>query len=268
LTRSEYCIQYAAIRPLLDDTYRKAGVGKKNALLRRSFAGREGLGTQFSISRDYKSIQQLVTRGIRDAIITGVFKPNEKLNQSELAKRFDVSRIPIREALRMLEGEGLVHFHPNHGAIVAAVTEGEIRDIYEIRTALEVTTAQRSIERVSPSTIARMRSALREMKKTSDPELWVRLNDEFHLALYQVGGRPRLLSMIATTRNLVAACIRTSVMSQSNRRAFDLQHASILRAVEERDQAALRKHLKNHLARSCDLIIDSLKRSGVLSNGN
>jgi DNA-binding GntR family transcriptional regulator len=226
------------------------------------------MGTQFSISRDYKSIQQLATGRIRDAIITGVFKPNEKLNQSELAKRFDVSRIPIREALRMLEGEGLVQFHPNRGAMVAAVTEGEIRDIYEIRMALEVTTAMRSIERVTPSTIVRMRGALREMKKTNDPELWVRLNDEFHLVLYQAGGRPRLLSMIATTRNLVAACIRTSVVSQSNRRVFDLQHASILRAVEERDQVALRKQLKNHLARSCGLIIESLKRSGVLSDGD
>jgi DNA-binding GntR family transcriptional regulator len=226
------------------------------------------VGSQLPIPRDYKSVQQLATERIRTAIIQGVFKPNEKLNQSQLAARFDVSRIPIREALRTLEGEGLIQFHPNHGAIVAAVTAGEIRDIYEVRTILEVTTALRSIERTAPGVITRMKGALREMKNTNDPELWVRLNDEFHLILYQAGGRPRLLSMIATTRNLVAACIRTSVMSPSNRKVFDGQHAAILRAVEDRDPAALRKQLKNHLTRSCELIIESLKRSGVISNDN
>jgi DNA-binding GntR family transcriptional regulator len=225
------------------------------------------MGSQIPISRDYRSIQQLATERIRVAIIQGLFKPGEKLNQSELAKRFDVSRIPIREALRTLEGEGLIQFHPNHGAIVAAVTEGEIRDIYEIRTALEVTTAIRSMERVTPAAVSHMRSALSKMKKTGEPELWVRLNDEFHLALYQVGGRPRLLSMIALTRNLVAACIRTSVMSRENRTIFDAQHAAILRAVENRDATGLRKHLRIHLAKSCDLIVESLKRSGVLRDG-
>lgn len=225
------------------------------------------MGSHIPISRDYRSIQQLATERIRAAVIQGLFKPGEKLNQSELAKRFDVSRIPIREALRTLEGEGLIQFHPNYGAIVAAVTEGEIRDIYEIRAALEVTTAIRSMERVTPVALSRMRSALNDMKKTGEPELWVRLNDEFHLALYQVGGRPRLLSMIALTRNLVAACIRTSVMSPENRKIFDAQHAVILRAVEKRDAAALRKQLRIHLAKSCHLIIESLKRSGALVDG-
>jgi DNA-binding GntR family transcriptional regulator len=222
------------------------------------------MSSQHPISRDYRSVQQLATERIRAAIIEGIFKPGEKLNQSELAKRFEISRIPIREALRTLEGEGLIQFHPNYGALVAAVTEGEIRDIYETRAALEAVTALRSIANVGPAVIARMKAALNEMKKTSDPERWVRLNDEFHLVLYQVGGRPRLLSMIAMTRNLVAACIRTSVMSRENRQIFDGQHAAILRAVEKRDSADLRKQLREHLARSCDLIIESLKRSGVL----
>ncbi len=97
--------------------------------------------SDLDLALKYKTVQQLVTEKIRTAILDGTFQPNEKLNQWALAKRLNVSRIPTREALRTLEGEGLIRFYPHRGAVVAAMTQRELRDVYEIRAVLEAKAA-------------------------------------------------------------------------------------------------------------------------------
>src|SRR5207248_5337784 len=148
------------------------------------------------ISGDYRTIQQIVTDKLRNAILNGTFKPNEKLNQAELAEKLNVSRIPTREALRTLEAEGLVTFYPRRGAVVSTMSPEEIEEVYEIRILLEISAAQRAVKRMDESEVRQVRDIQEEMARTTELDVWVRLNDDFHQAIYRPSGWTRLLSVI------------------------------------------------------------------------
>ena len=208
----------------------------------------------------YKSMQQLVTERIRTAILDGTFKPNEKLNQEELAKMLQVSRIPTREALRTLEGEGLIRFYPNRGAVVAAMRPDEMKDVYEIRAVLESNAAVAAIKHMTGDRIDRLKKLQRQMAACADASRWIALNDQFHLAIYEAEGTVRLLNVIGTLRNWVAGYIKLLVSDDAHRKAADKDHLVILRAVERRDAAALRSAIKNHLRTSCKGVIAALKK--------
>ncbi len=85
----------------------------------------------------YGSVQDIVTEQLRQMIRNGHLKPGDRLHQDELAGRLDVSTMPVREALRHLQAEGLVVFYPRRGAVVAQVTLAEFEEIYRIREELE-----------------------------------------------------------------------------------------------------------------------------------
>jgi len=217
--------------------------------------------SDLDLALSYKTVQQLVTEKIRAAILDGTFKPNEKLNQWALSKRLNVSRIPTREALRTLEGEGLIRFYPHRGAVVAAMTPRELRDVYEIRGELEAKAAIAGMKRITLRKVAQMRKFEREMSRCRDPDRWIALNDEFHLFLYQEGGSVRLLKVIETLRNWVAAYIRSMVRDGTARTRANQDHLRIVKAVERQDSARLRAAIRQHLRKSCDAVITALRRA-------
>jgi Transcriptional regulators len=99
----------------------------------------------------------MVASVLREAIITGHLRGNEPLPQDEIAAQLRVSHIPVREALRQLESEGLVTYQPNRGATVSALTSEEIREIYEIRVILETAAIRRAASRLTPLQLAAAR---------------------------------------------------------------------------------------------------------------
>src|SRR5581483_4658237 len=149
------------------------------------------------IAGDYRTMQQIVTEKLRQAILDGTFKPNQRLHQADLAEILNVSRIPTREALRTLEGEGLVTFYPHRGAVVATMSPEEIEEVYEIRILLETSAAQRALKRVTDAQV-----------------VWARLNDDFHHSMYAPSGWTRLLSVIDMMRNLTTPYVRMFVSDQ------------------------------------------------------
>ena len=102
----------------------------------------------------------MVASVLREAIITGHLRANEPLPQDEIAAQLRVSHIPVREALRQLESEGLVTYQPNRGATVSALTSEEIREIYEIRVILETAAIRRAATRLTPLQLAAARALL------------------------------------------------------------------------------------------------------------
>lgn len=217
--------------------------------------------SNFDLTIPYKTVQQLVTEKIRTAILDGTFKPDEKLNQWALARRLNVSRIPTREALRTLEGEGLIRFYPHRGAVVVAMTPQELRDVYEIRAELEAKAAIAGMKRITLRKVAQMRKFERDMCRCSDPERWVALNDQFHLLLYQEAGSVRLLQVISTLRNWVAAYILNLVRDDLGRTRVDKDHLRIIDEVQRQNAAGLRAAIHQHLRNSCNAVIASLGRA-------
>jgi len=223
-----------------------------------SAAGRE-VNKTLEISGDYRTIQQLVTEKIRNAILSGLFKPNERLNQTELAAKFNVSRIPTREALRILEAEGLVTYFPHRGAVVSMMSPEEIEEVYEIRIVLEASAAQRAVKRMTDAQIQQVRRIQEKMVKAKDVDAWIGLNDLLHQSIYKPSGWSRLVSVIEMLRNLTTPYVRAYVADRSDRQGADGEHAEIVAALEARDGVALKAVLRRHLAHSCQAVLSHLQ---------
>jgi DNA-binding GntR family transcriptional regulator len=215
---------------------------------------------RFERSNNYKTMQQIVTNKIRNGILDGTFTPDQWLNQAELAEQLKVSRIPTREALRTLEGEGLVTFYPHRGAVVSTMSSDEIEEVYEIRIMLEISAAQRALKLMNQEEFQKVRKLQAEMMKAKEINQWVRLNDLFHTAIYRPSNWTRLVSVIEMLRNLTTPYVRMYVRDQFDRDVANLEHEEIVVAMEAGDSVALKASLRRHLAHSCQGILAYLKR--------
>ncbi len=104
----------------------------------------------------FRTAEDRATSVIRDAVIAGLFQPNERLPQDRLAKLLDVSRMPIRAALRQLESEGLVQLLPHRGAVVTSLSAEELSDLYEIRVLIEAFALRKTVMAISPEQLAEL----------------------------------------------------------------------------------------------------------------
>jgi DNA-binding GntR family transcriptional regulator len=187
----------------------------------------------------YNKMGDLAYRALRDAILSGEFVPNSRLNQDDLAKRLGVSRAPIRDALNRLEAEGLVRTLGRTGGVVVAETsEQEMADIYELRAIVDCATVRLACERVGEELLARLRGVVEETEQATeakDLQRIVQAHAAFHEVLYTASGNAEL---IRVARNLWDRSYRFRVMALSNeenaRRGLE-QHRAILAALETRD---------------------------------
>jgi DNA-binding GntR family transcriptional regulator len=108
----------------------------------------------------YKPLREIVLEALREAIVSGVLEPGERLMEIQLAEEMGVSRTPVREAIRKLELEGFVVMIPRKGAYVAGVSHKDVQDVFEIRRALEVLAAGLAAEKATDEEIEQMERAL------------------------------------------------------------------------------------------------------------
>ncbi len=140
---------------------------------------------------------QVVARWLRQAIFDGDLQPGMRVRQEAVAQEHGISRIPVREALRQLESEGLVVIRPNSGARVAVLDFEEHAEIYKIRERLEPLALAESVGRLTDEHRREVMLLAREVESaTGDPEAWLDADRRFHLACYAGVPTPRLLSMI------------------------------------------------------------------------
>ena len=119
---------------------------------------------QMNIINNYLPLRDVVFYTLRQAILKGELKPGERLMEMQLANQLGVSRTPIREAIRKLELEGLVLMIPRRGAVVAKITEKDLRDVLEVRTSLEKLAIELACQRMPDETIPDLRQALEAFK--------------------------------------------------------------------------------------------------------
>ncbi len=208
----------------------------------------------------YRTLQELVTDRIREAILRGWLKPGERLDQAEIAERFQVSRMPVREALRTLEAEGLVKFYPHRGVEVCELSPEEIEEIYQIRIALEGMAVQIAASRFTEEADRRLSALLQEMEEVADdPPTWTTLNYRFHKELYAISGRARLCGIIESLRNTVQPYVARDVSHPARARAAMQEHREILEACRAGDARRAAELVAQHLKHVCDSLVASLR---------
>ncbi|MGQ9515843.1 MAG: GntR family transcriptional regulator [Anaerolineae bacterium] len=210
----------------------------------------------------YRTLQELVADRIREAILRGWLKPGQRLDQAEIAERFQVSRMPVREALRTLEAEGLVRFLPHKGVEVCDLSVEEIEEIYQIRCVLESMAIRLAIPKMTPEMLENLKALVNEMEEViDDPLAWTTLNHRFHSELYAISGRPRLLGIIDSLRNTVQPYLVSDISHPQRARRAIQEHRAILEACERGDANAASELIVAHLQHVCDSLVHNRSRS-------
>jgi len=204
-----------------------------------------------------------IAAALRQAILRGEFKEGQPLLQDEVAARFGVSKIPAREALLQLKAEGLVSFYPNRGAIVSELSAGEVTEIYTIRIALETLALRRALPRLARADLVRLEGLIAVMDDERDPVAWSELNWEFHAALYQPCGMPRLIAHIQTLHANVQRYLVVYLAHQAYHEEAQRQHRAILRACRRGNVEAAAEQLAKHLSQAAEKMSHLLQARGA-----
>lgn len=197
----------------------------------------------------------LIAATLRDEILRGAIAAGEPLRQEELAARFQVSRIPIRDALLRLEAQGLVRVYPNRGAFVISLSADEVREIYDLRILLEGDILERAVPRYSADDWRRIDAAHAEATRTAGTPDWLDGDWAFHRALYQPAARPRQLELIEQLRSTVARSTPAHDTLPARTPAWLADHDAILQACRARSSVAARKRLEAHLRAAADVVL-------------
>lgn len=199
--------------------------------------------------RQHGTAQDFVLAAVREAILTGIFEPGARLRQEELAELFGTSRIPVREALRALEYEGLVTSEPHRGFTVTALNIEDVEEVYGLRVLLEGEAVRLAIPLLTNEDIAELDGLFSSMTASDDPDVQLAARERFYLRLFAVAGRPRLLSLIVRLRQEVARALRWPTIQYS-----PSHHEHFLDAVKDGDADRAVAQLAAHYGRVALLI--------------
>jgi DNA-binding GntR family transcriptional regulator len=195
--------------------------------------------------------QAFVYQTLRNAIIHCELPPGERLIIDDLARRYDVSIIPVREALRLLQAEGLVGNVPHVGATVAPISRDSVVEVFTLLEGLELVASRAAAERATPAALAEIAALVREMDgalAAEEAQRWADLNTEFHLAISRAAAMPTLHQMTQRALDLwdrVRRFYFNGVLSRRARQA-QAEHKQIAQHLRARDLEALEETIRRH----------------------
>lgn len=191
-----------------------------------------------SAIQQYRTTPALVADVLREAILHGLLKAGQPLRQDELAAQFGLSRSPVREALRQLEGEGLVTSYPHRGAVVSEFSAAEMQELCEIRVPLETTAMRLALPHLTDEVIERAAAIIEAADRMTDAEArtqWGANNWEFHSTLYAPAQRPRLFALIKNLHTHFDRYVRMYFALVPAKERLQHEHRAILDACRRHD---------------------------------
>lgn len=211
---------------------------------------------------DRQTLAESITSRLRQLILDGQLPPGQALRPADLAPRLGVSVMPVREALRILEAEGLVTFKPRIGARVAEIREEDVEELYLVRGALEGLAARLAATNLTEDGLAGLHEAFDEMtaaRERDDYETFSQYDKEFHRRQYAASGRPalvkRILDLWDVGRRIYAITPRTR---ESMEPAYEA-HRAILEALDRHDPVAAEHRTRIHTEEAAERILTHLR---------
>jgi DNA-binding GntR family transcriptional regulator len=197
------------------------------------------------------------TELIRLAIVDGRLAPGQRLKEEELAREFGISRTPVREALLVLQAEGLVDAMPNRGATVRAHTAQDLDDLYQLRALLEGFAARRAATRLSEAELAELHESCERFARLGEDDVReiVRENVDFHNTILEGAGSARLIEMTRKTVELPLVYKSYIWYSNDQLRISAHYHRQITRALAARDGDRAEMIMKEHVFEARDLLV-------------
>ena len=220
----------------------------------------------------YKTKQEFVYQTLRRAILRCELAPGQRLPTKEIANRLGVSLIPVREALQLLQSEGLVENRPHVGAAVARISGSSVAEVFTLLEGLETVAARVAARRMPPGEVEALAGLLAEMDaavENGEYELWGELNTRLHMSIARSTGMPVLREMTERVFDLwyrVQRCFFTEVLLQRVLQSQQEHHA-ILCALQDRDEAELERLVKVHNRNAMEAYTNHLS-NGLAGSGD
>ena len=186
--------------------------------------------------------QEEVLRALRSDLVSGYLAPGEQLVQEALAERHGVSRVPLREALKVLEAEGHVVYHPHRGYFVTTLSTDDLLEVYRLREILETEALEHAVPALSSIDIEALGDLMAAVDiaiRDDDVQAISEANRRFHFALFEFSGMPRLVRLIRQLWDSTEAYRSVYFASAPNRDRIHDEHVEILEALKRGDTSGV-----------------------------
>lgn len=211
---------------------------------------------------EYLPLRDVVFNTLRQAILRGELKPGERLMEIQLANKLGVSRTPIREAIRKLELEGLVLMIPRKGAEVAEITEKSLRDVLEVRKALEELAVQLCCEKITKEEIrelTQVADGFKEAVKSSDLTEIAEADVRFHDVIYMATENQKLILLLNNLREQMYRYRMEYLKSDEVYPQLIAEHEAIIRFITQKDKKAAMEVICRHIDNQVEAVIDTIR---------
>lgn len=208
-----------------------------------------------------RPIREVVYESIRSTLIEGRVPAGERFVEKEYSQRLNISRTPVREALKQLESEHLVEYVPRIGVVVKRITKDDVIEIYKIRESLEILVAECAMENISPEEIEEINQLLDLTEKTNQEgniERVIELFGEFNTLIYKASKMKRLPVMILNLNTYLQRFRNISILDNDRRKKALLEHRQIIEAITSKDKELASKVIKNHLNDSIEVVVKEI----------
>ncbi len=218
----------------------------------------------FNPVESYKPLRDLVFDYTKEAIMSGKYKPGERLMEVQLASKLGVSRTPVREALRKLEMEGLVVMVPRKGVYVSDLSQKDIMDDFEVRTVLEGLAASLAAERMSDEELRSLSDVMENFKvyvDNGDIKGIMDTDTQFHNLIFQSTRNDRLIQVYSNLQEQLKRFRMMYLEAYSRPSKLILEHGSVLEAIKRRAPGAARRAAEKHMESTREDFLKSLNKT-------
>lgn len=205
------------------------------------------------------SSADVIYDALRDAIIRGEIPEGEALRQDSIAQMFNVSRIPVREAMQRLEAQGLVISERYKGVVVASLSYEQINEIFQFRALVEPAVIEMAVPHMSDEALMLAQRYCDEFGAETDPVRWGDLNRLFHTSLYLDCNKPYYLSVVDKTNDLVERYVRLVLYLTQGMRNAIAEHQAILDACKARDAKQAAELTRQHILDASVTLVSYLR---------
>ncbi len=213
-----------------------------------------------------KTVTALVQERVRQAILDGVLAPGLRIDQNQLAHDLNVSLVPVREALKILEGEGFVQIIPRRGAFVTETSLADMEDLYFSREILEGQAAYHAATNLTPENIQRLEQLYVAMDEALNNHAYPDFmghNRVFHFVIYDAAGSTYLSNLISGLWDLAERYRYRYLLLRDQGQAIQSEHQVILNACATRDPKALRDSIIGHMHHTLTSLKAQIEESDV-----
>lgn len=210
----------------------------------------------------YLPLRDVVFNTLREAILKGELKPGERLMELQLASKLGVSRTPIREAIRMLELEGLAVTIPRKGAEVAKMTEKDMEDVLQIRKALDALAVQLACDKMTEQQLRMLKLAMKnfeESTRSKDVKKVAQADVEFHDVIYKAADNPKLMTLLNNLREQIYRYRVEYLKDESAYPNLITEHQQIYDALERKDKEAVVEAMSVHVVNQ-EIVVKNIIR--------